>query len=153
MRFEVTDEPIAPDSLHVEVLEDHDGAVVSFCGVVRNHSGDKQTDHLIYEAYPAMAEKTLAQIGEEVRKQWSVGDIAILHRTGRLEIGEISVLISVASPHRGDGFSACRYAIDRLKEIVPIWKKEVTSDGSYWVEGPTGIVAPEDTGGRDVSAE
>ena len=100
-----------------------------------------------------MAEKTMAQIGEEVRKRWVVGDIAIVHRTGRLEIGEISVLISVASPHRGDGFSACRYAIDRLKEIVPIWKKEVTSDGEYWVEGPTGIVAPQDTKVRGVCAE
>ncbi|MDP7496971.1 MAG: molybdenum cofactor biosynthesis protein MoaE [Roseibacillus sp.] len=137
MRFEVTDQPIPPDALYQEVLEDSDGAVVTFCGVVRDHSGEKRTDHLEYEAYPAMAEKKMAEIGEEIRQRWELGDLAILHRTGRLEIGEISVLIAVASPHRGDGFAACRYAIDRLKEIVPIWKKEVTPEGAYWVEGPT----------------
>ena len=141
MRFEVTDQTIDPDALYSEVLEDSDGAVVTFCGVVRNHSGDRRTDHLVYEAYPAMAEKKMAQIGDEIRERWELGDMAILHRTGRLEIGEISVLIAVASPHRGDGFEACRYAIDRLKETVPIWKKEVTPDGEYWVEGPSAGVA------------
>jgi len=141
MRFEVTDQTIDPDALYTEVLEDSDGAVVTFCGVVRNHSGDRRTDHLVYEAYPAMAEKKMAQIGDEIRVRWELGDLAILHRTGRLEIGEISVLIAVASPHRGDGFEACRYAIDRLKETVPIWKKEVTPDGEYWVEGPSAGVA------------
>tara|TARA_B100000686_G_scaffold61229_1_gene65827 strand:+ start:446 stop:874 length:429 start_codon:yes stop_codon:yes gene_type:complete len=137
MRFEITDGPIESDALYREVLKDSDGAVVTFCGVVRDHSGDSRTDHLVYEAYPPMAEKKMAEIGGEIRNRWEVGDVAILHRTGRLEIGEISVLIAVASPHRGDGFEACRYAIDRLKEIVPIWKKEVTPEGEYWLEGPT----------------
>ena len=137
MRFEITDGPIESDALYREVLKDSDGAVVTFCGVVRDHSGDSRTDHLVYEAYPPMAEKKMAEIGGEIRNRWEVGDVAILHRTGRLEIGEIIVLIAVASPHRGDGFEACRYAIDRLKEIVPIWKKEVTPEGEYWLEGPT----------------
>ena len=141
MRFQVTDQTIEPDALYSEVLEDSDGAVVTFCGVVRDHSGDRRTDHLVYEAYPAMAEKKMAEIGEEIRERWEIGDLAILHRTGRLEIGEVSVLISVASPHRGDGFAACQYAIDRLKETVPIWKKEVTPEGEYWVEGPTAAAA------------
>ena len=137
MSFEITDGPIESDALYREVLKESDGAVVTFCGVVRDHSGDSRTDHLVYEAYPPMAEKKMAEIGGEIRNRWEVGDVAILHRTGRLEIGEISVLIAVASPHRGDGFEACRYAIDRLKEIVPIWKKEVTPEGEYWLEGPT----------------
>jgi molybdopterin synthase catalytic subunit len=84
-----------------------------------------------------MAEKKMAQIGAEVGNKWGVEDIAILHRIGRLEIGEISVLIAVASPHRLEAIQACHYAIDRLKEIVPIWKREVGEDGKYWVEGPT----------------
>ena len=137
MRFEITDARIEADALYREVLEDSDGAVVTFCGVVRNHSGDSRTDYLVYEAYPPMAKMKMAEIGEEIRNRWEVGDVAILHRIGRLEIGEISVLIAIASPHRGEGFEACRYAIDRLKETVPIWKKEVTPDGEYWVEGPT----------------
>lgn len=141
MKFAVTDQPIDPDPLYSEVLEDRDGAVVTFCGVVRDHSGDRRTDHLVYEAYPAMAQKKMAEIGNEIRERWSIGDLAIVHRTGRLEVGEISVLIAVASPHRGDGFAACQYAIDRLKETVPIWKKEVTPEGTYWVEGPTAAAA------------
>ena len=141
MRFEITDQRIAPDALYQEVLEDSNGAVVTFCGVVRDHSGDKRTDHLVYEAYPAMAERKMAEIGEEISQRWELGDVAILHRVGRLEIGEISVLIAIGSPHRGDGFDACRYAIDRLKETVPIWKKEVTPEGAYWVEGPTATPA------------
>ena len=137
MRFEITDQRIDPDALYQEVLKDSNGAVVIFCGVVRDHSGTKRTDHLVYEAYPAMAEKKMAEIGAEISQRWELEDVAILHRIGRLEIGEISVLIALGSPHRGDGFDACRYAIDRLKETVPIWKKEVTPEGGYWVEGPT----------------
>lgn len=134
--FEIVEKPIAPDALYRQVLKDYNGAVVTFCGVVRDHSGDKRTDHLFYEAYPEMAKKKMAEIGAQVKEQWSIDDIAIWHRVGRLEIGEISVLIAVASPHRAQAFEACRYAIDRLKEIVPIWKKEVGEDGEVWVEGP-----------------
>jgi molybdopterin synthase catalytic subunit len=134
--FRITDEPIAPDALYAQVLRRWHGAVVTFCGVVRDHSGDRQTEYLVYEAYAEMAEKKMAQIGAEVEKRWGISQIAIVHRVGRLEIGEISVLIAVASPHRGQAFDACRYAIDRIKEIAPIWKKEIGEDGGVWVEGP-----------------
>ena len=99
-------------------------------------SGGKRTDHLIYEAYEDMAEKKMREIGDEVRSRWGIEDFSILHRIGRLEVGEISVLIAVSSPHRSEAFAACQYAIDRLKQIVPIWKKEVGEDGESWVEGP-----------------
>ena len=136
MLFRITDEPIAPGALYDEVRADGDGAVVTFAGVVRDHSNGRRTDHLVYEAYPPMAEREMAKIGEEAASRWEVDDIAILHRVGRLEIGEISVLVAVSSPHRADGFSACRFAIDRLKQTVPVWKKEMSEDGEYWVEGP-----------------
>ncbi len=134
--FKITQDEIRVDDLHREVLRDVHGAVVTFAGVVRDHSGDKKTQYLEYEAYTEMAEKKMAQIGSEVSDKWGIEHIAILHRTGRLEIGEISVLIAVASGHRLEAINACHYAIDRLKEIVPIWKKEVGEDGAYWVEGP-----------------
>lgn len=144
MLFKITEEPITPDALYKEVVQPVDGAVVTFCGVVRNHSGTKRTDYLIYEAYREMAEAKMAEIGEEVRRRWGTSDIAILHRVGRLGIGEISVLIAVASSHRAEAFTACHYAIDRLKEEVPIWKKEVGEDGEVWVEGPRrSMQAPE----------
>ena len=134
--FKITEDPIKPDDLFAGVVRDENGAVATFAGVVRNHSGDKKTDHLVYEAYPAMAEKKMAEIGDELRVQWGVVDVAMVHRVGKLEIGEISVLIAVASPHRAEALAACQYAIDRLKQSGPIWKKEVGVGGESWVEGP-----------------
>ena len=134
--FEIREEPIGSDDLYKRVLKDYNGAIVTFAGVVRDHSGDKRTDYLVYEAYKDMAEKKMVEIGIEVKKRWQVDDIAALHRIGRLEIGDISVLIAVGSPHRAEAFEACRYYIDRLKETVPIWKKEVGENGEAWVEGP-----------------
>ena len=142
MEFRITEDPIAPDELYKHVLADRDGAVVTFCGVVRDHSGEKQTDHLVYEAYKEMAERKMAEIGEEARSRWPIDDIAVVHRVGRLAIGEISVLIAVASPHRAEAFEACHWAIDRLKDTVPIWKKEVDEDGHHWVEGPVAVALP-----------
>ena len=136
MLYRITEEPIAPQALYDEVRGDGDGAVVTFAGVVRDHSDGKRTDHLVYEAYKPMAEQEMARIGAEAVSRWDIDDIAILHRVGRLEIGEISVLIAVSSPHRAEGFSACQFAIDRLKQTVPVWKKETSEDGEYWVEGP-----------------
>ena len=136
MLFRVTDEPLAPDMLHSEVLAPTDGAVVTFAGVVRNHSDGQETQYLEYEAYAEMAEAKLAEIGRQARDRWDIGDMAIVHRTGRLHVGETSVLIAVASSHRAEAFEACRFAIERIKESVPIWKKEVTTSGAYWVEGP-----------------
>ena len=134
--FKITEDPIEPGGLFADVVRDENGAVATFAGVVRNHSGDQQTDYLVYEAYPAMAEKKMAEIGDELKEQWGVADVAMVHRVGKLEIGEISVLIAVASPHRAEALAACQYAIDRLKQVVPIWKKEVGVGGESWVEGP-----------------
>ena len=132
----ITEEIIKPDSLYKRVAKAQNGAVATFCGVVRDHSADLRTDYLVYEAYIPMAEKKMIQIADEVVEKWDLQDIAILHRIGRLEIGEISVLIAVSSPHRKESFEACQYTIDRLKQIVPIWKKEFGEDGAVWVEGP-----------------
>lgn len=110
------------------------GAVVAFLGTVRDLTGGRVTTALDYEAYPGMAEKKLAEIEEDTRSRWPVGDIVLEHRLGHLEVGEVSVAVVVSCPHRGQAFEACRYAIDRLKELVPIWKKENWADGSTeWV--------------------
>ena len=147
MYVAITEEEIDPRQLGARVLEPRDGAVVTFAGVVRDHSGSRRTVYLEYEAYRGMAEAKMAEIVGEAMARWPVGDAAIVHRVGHLEVGEVSVLIAVASPHRAEAFEACRYIIDRVKEVVPIWKKEVAADGSEWVEGPVAANAaarPED---------
>jgi molybdopterin synthase catalytic subunit len=121
-------------TLTEQVRRDNCGAVVTFLGTVRDLTGDRITLALDYEAYPEMAEKKMAEIEAETRRRWPVGEMVLEHRLGRLEIGEVSVAVAVSCPHRGDAFEACRYAIDRLKELVPIWKKENWADGSTeWV--------------------
>jgi molybdopterin synthase catalytic subunit len=140
--FEVTDAPLSLDDVAARVSRPNCGAITTFAGTVRGETvteeGARGTDFLNYEAFTEMAEQMLARIGEEIMQQWpKVEVVSIVHRTGRLEIGEPSVIIAVATPHRGDGcFDACRYAIERLKAIVPIWKQENWSDGSVWIEGP-----------------
>lgn len=134
--FALTHDPIDHAALTESVRRDGCGAVVLFLGTVRDLTGDQRTVFLDYEAYPPMAEKKLAEIEAEVRRHWPVGEIAMVHRLGRLGVGEVSVAVAVSTPHRGDAFDACRYAIDTLKELVPIWKKENAPDGrSEWVEG------------------
>lgn len=112
-----------------------DGGVVIFQGVVRDNARGKRVRYLEYDAYPEMAEQQMASIAAEVERRWHTGNVALVHRIGRLEIGECSVVVVVACPHRGAAFEACRYAIDTLKTTVPIWKKEVAEDGEEWVEG------------------
>lgn len=112
-----------------------DGGVVIFQGVVRDNARGKRVRYLEYDAYPEMAEQQMAAIAAEVERRWHTGNVALVHRIGRLEIGECSVVVVVACPHRGEAFEACRYAIDTLKTTVPIWKKEVAEDGEEWVEG------------------
>ena len=112
-----------------------DGAVVVFEGIVRNHSGGRSTLYLEYEAYEAMAIAKMRAIGSEMREKFSIRRYAMVHRLGRLEIGETSVLIVVCSAHRGAAFDACRFGIDTLKRSVPIWKKEFFRDGAVWAEG------------------
>ena len=115
------------------VRTDADGAVCTFLGVARRWTRGREVVHLEYEAYPEMATRTMRTIVHEMRVKWGVTRVAIVHRTGVLAIGEASVGIAVSSPHRGEAFAACQYAIDRLKQIVPIWKKEVWSDGEQWI--------------------
>ncbi len=142
-RFWLTTEPLSLDALAALVTAPDRGAIVLFSGTVRGMTGSQVTDYLEYEAYVDMAEAVLAQIGDEVKARWpQIRDIAIVHRLGRLEIGESSVMIAVAAEHRQGVFDACRYAIERLKQIAPIWKKEVGPDGRYWVEGPRGEGSP-----------
>ena len=112
-----------------------DGGVVTFEGVVRDHARGKRIRYLEYDAYPEMAEEKMTAIATEVASRWQTDHVAIVHRIGRLESGECSVVVVVACPHRAEAFDACRYAIDTLKTTVPIWKKEVAEDGEEWVEG------------------
>jgi molybdopterin synthase catalytic subunit len=130
----LTRNPIDYNAMTEQVRRGNCGAVVVFLGTVRDLTGDQVTVALDYEAYPGMAEKKMAEIEAETRRRWSVGEIVLEHRLGRLDVGEISVAVAVSCPHRAEAFEACRYAIDRLKELVPIWKKENWADGSTeWV--------------------
>jgi molybdopterin synthase catalytic subunit len=110
------------------------GGIVSFIGTVRDTSRGHSIRHLEYEAYPEMAEREMQKIAREAAERWPGTRVAVAHRRGRLEVGEIAVVVAAGAPHRGDAFAAARYTIDALKEQVPIWKKEVTTDGEYWVE-------------------
>lgn len=110
------------------------GGLVTFSGVVRDHHDGKHVTAIAYEAYGQMAEAKMREIAADVTRRWPDCRIAIAHRTGRLEIGEASVLIAVSAPHRAEAFDACEYAIDTLKQIVPIWKKEAYDDGEVWLE-------------------
>jgi molybdopterin synthase catalytic subunit len=131
----LTRDPIAAASLVAAAKNSSDGAVVIFDGIVRNHTRGRQTLHLDYEAYEDMAEKQMRELAIEARKQFAVRHVTIVHRLGRLHIGETSVLIIVASAHRAAAFEACRWLIDTLKKTVPIWKKETFVDGAIWAAG------------------
>ena len=135
--YRLTREPIDARNIAELILRPEDGALCIFEGVVRNNSKGKATRYLEYEAYETMALKTMEEIGEFVRTAWDIGCVAIIHRLGHMDIGETSVAIIITSPHRRASFDACEYAIDRLKKIVPIWKKEFFEDGEVWVEGQT----------------
>lgn len=132
-RFRVTDRVLDPRQVEDLVANDASGALVTFAGTVRNHARGKPVVALEYEAYPPAAEKMLAQIGNEIFERWGIRSVAIQHRYGMLQIGETSVVIAVASPHRDAAFEACRYAIERIKVIVPIWKREIYEDGAVWI--------------------
>ena len=134
--FEITREPIDKIGLERRLLEGSAGAVVTFDGVVRNETRGRPVVSLHYDAYVPMAVREMRRIGSEVRERWpDVAQIGIVHRFGELNVSESSVVIVVTSPHRRVAFEACRFAIDLLKQTVPIWKKEVFADGEEWVEG------------------
>lgn len=138
--FEIVQDILDIKTLAQSVASESDGAITTFSGIVRGTNKGKKVLFLEYEAYPEMAIKMMARIGDEVKATWGLESLRIQHRVGRLNVGETSVVIVVSSPHRDDSFAACQYAINRLKRIVPIWKKEVFEDGEVWVEGPVETV-------------
>jgi molybdopterin synthase catalytic subunit len=149
LRYEISKEPINIQAVIDKVVEREAGAITTFIGTVRELTHGKKTLFLIYEAYEAMAVKKLAQIGAEIEERWPGAKAAITHRVGRLEITDVAVVIAVSTPHRADSFEASRYAIERIKEIVPIWKKEHWEDGEEWIGNQLETVAypsgkPED---------
>jgi molybdopterin synthase catalytic subunit len=133
--FAIHPEPLDPQPLIDAVRRDEAGAVALFYGVVRNENLGRKVQYLEYDAYPEMAIKKMKEVEIEVRAKWPIAGFGVLHRTGRLEIGETSLLVAVSSGHRKEAFEACHYAVDRIKQIVPVWKKEVWEDGEEWIEG------------------
>jgi molybdopterin synthase catalytic subunit len=133
--FRLIREPIDIQQITAGLQKPADGAVVVFEGVVRNHAQDKSVRFLEYDAYESMALKKIEEIGSRALSEYAIRDIAIVHRLGHMDVGECSIVIAVASAHRGPAFDACRFAIDTIKELVPIWKKEFFENGEVWVEG------------------
>jgi len=131
--IEITSEELSADKIIAKVSNPHAGAILTFVGTVREFTDDKRTVFLEYEAYPEMAIKQMQQISDEITMKWPTAKVAMSHRVGKLAIEDISVIIAVATPHRDTGFEAGRYAIERLKQIVPIWKKEIWDDGEQWI--------------------
>jgi len=133
--FQLVREPIEPGTLVGHVRAPEDGAIVTFDGFVRNQSHNRRTLYLDYEAYEPMALAKMREIAAQLYEKYRIHRVAIVHRLGRLEIGETSVFIAVSAPHRAAAFDACRFAIDTLKRTVPIWKKEYFEDGAVWADG------------------
>jgi molybdopterin synthase catalytic subunit len=143
----VTSEPLDANALIALVGAQGDGAVVTFAGLVRDHNQGRRVRFLEYDAYEPLAVRALHRIVSEAAEMWPSARVAAHHRIGRLEIGEASIVIATASPHRGEAFAACRYTIERVKQIVPIWKREHFDGGEVWLEGAT--ADPDDQAARD----
>jgi molybdopterin synthase catalytic subunit len=141
MNFEIAKDPIDIQSVIDKVVQREAGAITTFIGTVRELTHGKKTLYFVYEAYESMAVKKLAQIGDEIAERWSGTKVAITHRVGKLDITDIAVVIAVSTPHRADAYEANRYAIERIKEIVPIWKKEHWEDGQEWIGNQLETVA------------
>jgi MoaE-MoaD fusion protein len=133
--FELTSRPLDARRMETAVAHKGAGAICTFTGVVRDSSRGRSVTHLEYEAYAEMAAAQMRKIADEIAERWPEARVAMAHRTGRLEIGEPSVVVSVSTPHRAEAIAACKWGIDRLKESVPIWKKEHAEDGTFWIEG------------------
>lgn len=139
MLIRVTPERLDPQAAIEAVRRDEAGAVDVFLGVVRNTNKGRAVGHLVYDAYPSMAEKTMRELAEEAVERFDLADAAVLHRTGRLEIGETSLLVAVSAGHRAATFEAGHWLVDEIKRRVPVWKKEVWADGEEWIEGPESL--------------
>ena len=133
MIIQVTEEPLRPEQVIDSLDREVHGAVVTFMGTVRLYTEDRKVQYLDYEAYPEMAEEKLREIAETSIEKYQIEDLSIVHRIGRLHVGETSLIVAVASLHRREGFDACLYTVERIKELVPIWKKEVWAEGELWV--------------------
>ena len=136
--FEVTTEPLDARGLQPPLVLlpiPGAGAICTFTGIVRDNSRGRSVTHLEYEAFVEMATEQMRRIADEIAEKWPEARVAMAHRTGRLEIGEPSVIVSTSAPHRAEAIGACKWGIDRLKESVPIWKKEHAADGTFWIEG------------------
>jgi molybdopterin synthase catalytic subunit len=142
--FKITKQPIKMEEVVQQVIRPEAGAVVTFLGTVRELTNGKKTLYLQYEAYESMAEKKFREIGKEIEERWPGAKTAIVHRIGRLDISDIAVAIAVSTPHRKDAYEANRYAIERIKEMVPIWKKEHWEDGEEWIGNQQGTIAYSD---------
>lgn len=147
----VTAGPLDPAAVAALVTASGDGAVTTFVGLVRDRNAGRRVLWLDYEAFEPLAVKAFDTIGGEAARQWPGARLAIHHRTGRVAIGEASVVIAAASPHRGEAFAACRYAIERIKQIAPIWKHEHFEGGEVWIEGAT--ADPSDEAARQAAME
>lgn len=140
--FRLQEEPLRVEEALAAVAGPDRGAIATFHGTARDHHAGRRVTALEYQAYPEMAVEVMRAIGREVEERYGTPHVAILHRTGTLRIGETSVLIAVAAPHRREALEACAFAIERLKRIVPIWKKEHYADGEAWIEGPPEAAVP-----------
>lgn len=149
LRLHLTPEPLDVAQVIGLVTRPDCGAVATFVGTTRDHNAGRRVLYLEYEAYPPLAVKALARIDEEVRGRWPEVALAIHHRIGRVTIAEPSVAIAAASPHRADAFAAARYAIERIKQIAPIWKREFFEGGDQWIEGA--VAHPDDEIARDAA--
>lgn len=138
--FLLTEEPLDPQQAVDAIMTPSDGAYVLFVGMVRDHSRSRSVTGLEYQVYRPLAEKQMGRIVDAVRERWGLS-CSLLHRYGRLAVGEASVVVCVSSAHRAEAFEACRWAIDTLKSEVPIWKKEFATDGTYWIEGDDALPA------------
>lgn len=133
--YEITNEPLNVGEIARRVVPVNCGAIVTLDGFVRQFTKGRETEYLVYEGYEPMALKEMEKLGARAKEQFAIENVGIVHRLGKLEIGETSVVISVASPHRRAAFEACEWIIKELKKTVPIWKKEVYADGEIWIEG------------------
>jgi len=138
----ITSDPIDVAGILSSVVTPHSGGIDCFVGTVRNRSHGRRVNAIEYSAYVPMAEKMMAEIETELRAKWILHNVVLVHRIGTLQVGEASVVTAVAAAHRAEAFEACRYAIDRIKAIVPIWKKEVFEDGQEWVAGQHDVDVP-----------
>ena len=133
--IEITDKPISPELVVSMVKTDSSGCITTYIGLIRQHSRGKQVVSAEYKDSKGEAEDKLREIASKAKEKWHLNNIAIFHRLGKLKVGDINLVIAVASAHRKEGFAACRYAIDQFKQIIPTQKREIYHDGSFWVEG------------------